>query len=254
MMTKLNKWIIGHQNLAFNLFCILEALAIIAAYYFLRGPIIAYIAIWFVLFLLNDKFVKSRVNTEINKAFLMRRNKCDPYPLYDIASYLVDNKILGWNLHVQMIANKCVALNEMGRYVESLEILKSISDDDLNAITDLAKATYCSNMMSTYIALDDIENAEIWLANTKTSFNTLRDITKLKLENALKMNTAEIFLLKGDFDCAEELLGEIKPPHLASELEFRRMRAKLNIHKNNLDDARSDLEYIVAKGNKLYIV
>lgn len=95
MMTKLNKWIIGHQNLAFNLFCILEALAIIAAYYFLRGPIIAYIAIWFVLFLLNDKFVKSRVNTEINKAFLMRRNKCDPYPLYDIASYLVDNKILG---------------------------------------------------------------------------------------------------------------------------------------------------------------
>lgn len=153
-----------------------------------------------------------------------------------------------------MIANKCVALNEMGRYVESLEILKSISDDDLNAITDLAKATYCSNMMSTYIALDDIENAEIWLANTKTSFNTLRDITKLKLENALKMNTAEIFLLKGDFDCAEELLGEIKPPHLASELEFRRMRAKLNIHKNNLDDARSDLEYIVAKGNKLYIV
>lgn len=253
-MTKLNKWVIGHQNLAFNLFCILEALAIIAAYYFLRGPIIAYIAISVVLFFLNDKFIKSRVNAEIDKAFSKSRNKCDPYPLYDISTYLVDHKILGWNLHVQMIMNKCAALNRMGRYGESLEILKSITDKDLNAITDLAKASYCNNMMSTYIYLNDIENAELWLAKTISSFNTLRDYKKLKLEFALKLNTAEIHLLKGNFDCVGELLGEVKPPSLASELDFRLLRAKYNIHRNNLYIAKSDLECIIANGNKLYIV
>lgn len=254
MITKINKWVMLHPNLAFNILCILEALAIIGTYFLIRGWIIVYIAVFIVLFLLNDKYVKSRMNVEVDKAFFLRREKCDPYPLYDIASYLVDHKILGWNLHVQMIMNKCVALNGMGRYAESLEILKSITDKDLNAITHLAKATYYNNMMSTYIYLNDVENAELWLANTNLEFDNLRNSKKLKLENALKMNTAEIYLLKGNYNRVGEIIGDIKPQHLASDLEFRLLRAKYNIHMDKLSEARSDLEYIVAKGNKLYIV
>jgi hypothetical protein len=254
MMTKLNKWVIKHPSLAFNILCVLESLAIIGTYFLFHGWIIVYIAVSIVLFLLNDKFVKSRVNVEIDKAFFLRREKCDPYHLYDISTYLVDNKILGWNLHVQMIMNKCVALNGMGKYEEALEILKSITDKDLNAVTDLAKATYCNNMMSTYIYLNDTRNAELWLANTGVAFNNLRSSKKLKLENALKMNTAEIHLLKGEYDRVGEIIGDIKPQHLASDLEFRLLRAKLNIHRKNLYIAKSDLEYVISKGNKLYIV
>ena len=254
MITKINKWVMLHPNLAFNILCILEALAIIGTYFHLLGWIIVYIAIFIVLFLLNDKYVKSRMNVEVDKAFFLRREKCDPYPLYDIASYLVDHKILGWNLHVQMIMNKCVALNGMGRYAESLEILKSITDKDLNAITHLAKATYYNNMMSTYIYLNDVENAELWLANTNLEFDNLRNSKKRILENTLKMNTAEICIRKGEYDRVRELLGEIKPDHLASELNFRLLRAKYNIHAEKSDIAKSDLEYIVAKGNKLHIV
>ena len=68
------------------------------------------------------------------------------------------------------------------------------------------------------------------------------------------MNTAEICIRKGEYDRVRELLGEIKPDHLASELDFRLMRAKYNIHAEKSDIAKSDLEYIVAKGNKLHIV
>ena len=251
-MTKLNKWVIKHPSLAFYTASIFELIALALPCFTFGWSILSYVIVGLWILFINKFSIASAAPYEINKAIKKLNRKCDPVPLYDISVFIAECEKNESHM-LLLLLNKCAALNSMGRYGESREILNTLTDK-MQTMTPRDKLTYCINMVDTHVKLGNTEEAETWLGKTLEIYNAQTDILKEKFTTSLDMNTAEFSLLKGDYDRVGELLGKIHMPEVQGDLEFRLLRAKYNIYTNNPMDAKPDLEYVVAKGNKLCIV
>ena len=252
-MTKLNKWVIRHPKLAFYTASIFELIALALPCFTFGWNILSYVIVGLWILFINKFSIASAAPAELNKAIKKLDSKCDPEPLYDITVFIAEH-IKVENGMQMLLANKCVALNAMGRYEESLEILNTLLIEKMQTMSPQSKMVYCLNIADTHTKLGNIEEAEIWFGKALEMYDTLSDGIKEKFRTSIDMNTAELCLLKGDYDRVGELISKIHMPDVRGDLEFRLLRAKLNIHRKNLYIAKSDLEYIVAKGNKLCIV
>ena len=251
-MTKLNKWVIRHPKLAFYTASIFELIALALPCFTFGWNILSYVIVGLWILFINKFSIASAAPHEINKAIKKLNRKCDPVPLYDISVFIAECEKNESHM-LLLLLNKCAALNSMGRYGESLEALSTLTDK-MQTMTPRDKLTYCINMVDTHVKLGNTEEAETWLGKTLEIYNAQTDILKEKFTTSLDMNTAEFSLLKGDYDRVGELISKIHMPDVRGDLEFRLLRAKYNIYTNNPMDAKPDLEYIVAKGNKLCIV
>ncbi|MBP3368780.1 MAG: hypothetical protein J6L71_05045 [Clostridia bacterium] len=253
MITKFNKWVIKHPGLAYNLFNITLLIALVVMVCTLSWPIEVYVVVGLIILFINRLMVASVRAREINKAIKKLNYKCDPEPLYDITSFLIEHARSENELQM-LLLNKSVALETMGEYEKACEILSGLIIDNMQSIPLQSKIIYHFNMLSIYIHLEDVEQAEIQYSKAMEIYDQLSKSLKGRVESDVNLTIAEFRFLKGDYEGAMELIDKIHLTDVRGDLAFRLLRARLNIHRNNLYIARSDLEYIVAKGNKLYIV
>lgn len=183
------------------------------------------------------------------KAIKELDENCDPYPLEAVYSRYI-NCTKKENLRLLYYIDLSVAYSGLGKYNEALNLLLSYNPEFVEKQHPRIKHLYYHNITSMYLNLKDAEKAEYYLNKTKQIRNTIKRIDY----DMSVLHQADLCLLKGDYKSCLELLNSyvIKSKRISVNMAHSAAQALIGL--GNTDEAKAQLNYVIANGNKLYVV
>ncbi len=198
--------------------------------------------------------VNNSVNYVLKKPLDELNNKCDPVPLLMETQELLNYKNTKVVRQV-LLMNYCVALSEIGELQKNYDILKSINIDELSATLPIHKLVYYHNLSNACDSIGDAAQADIWYEKMMQIYNGMPE-NKFKKQVVPVVNqaTAVAWYRKGDFNQALNILKCVQPNNLRQRISMSMLCAKIFIKLNDFDTARANLQFVIANGNKLFLV
>lgn len=198
--------------------------------------------------------VNNSVNYVLKKPLDELNNKCDPLPLLMESQVLLNyknTKVVGQVL----LMNYSVALSEIGELQKNYDILKSINIDELSATLPIHKLVYYHNLSDACDSIGDAVQADIWYQKMMQIYNSMPD-NKFKKQAVPVVNqaTAVAWYRRGDFNQALNVLKCVQPNDLRQRVSMAMLCAQIFIKLNDFDTAKANLQFVVANGNKLFLV
>ncbi len=254
MSEKFARFCLKHKVLGRIIAFLMYAIPFTVIFYVFGAGVSAYVIAYCVIAVVTI-FMTSAVPAVLTTpALKMLTDKCDPYPLLEACDEILQyvklpNEILTATL------NRCVALAFIGRHQENYDILKSIAIDSYNGLPATIKYTYYNNLADAALTLDDIETAEFAFAKSKECHSAIKN-KKLYAQYADANNFLQVvFCIKrGEFESALALLKGVDTASVSRSVNVAYLYAKINIGLGKLERAKTDLEYVIATGNKLCCV
>lgn len=181
-------------------------------------------------------------------------DKCDPYPLLE-ASEEVLKYAKNPNEKLTATLNRCAALSHIGRHQENLDCLRAIAIDSYNGLPASVRFVYYHNLSDAALTLGDRETAVRAFEKSKECLAAIKN-KKLRAQYADSQNfmQLELYIDGGENESALELIKNIDTSTVARSVTVAYLSAKINIALGRADRAKTDLEYVIATGNKLYCV
>lgn len=220
-------------------------------FYIFNASVGVYIAV-FAFIAVITSLMMSTVPAVLTVPALKRLNdECDPYPLLETSE-----EILKYvkKSHEQLTAtlNRCSALSHIGRHQENLDCLKAIAIDSYNGLPATLRYVYYHNLADALLTSGDKEAAEWAFEKSKECFAAVKN-KKLITQFADSMNfmQVELCIENGENERALELIKGVDTTTVARSVTVAYLSAKINIGLGLTDRAKTDLEYVIATGNKL---
>lgn len=206
------------------------------------------------LLLLNYFFVNSCHTALLKQPIKANDENCDPYPLLFETEKLLSYKNSPINQQIFLIL-KCVALHNIGEYSKTFDILSSINIDKFAGMLPVNKVSYYNNLSDICMVLGKNEQANIWYIKMAQMYSDIKDSkSKKMLEPMMQAATASNIFRMGDYKQVVDLLSSIKCPNTVSAVSNAMLCAQAYLKLDAKEQAKEKLEFVIEKGNKLYIV
>ncbi len=213
-----------------------------------------YMGTYFIIVFLSLLLVSSAAMALTISAVKKLNDECDPFPLLETSDKILA-RTKNTNEIISARINRCVAILNMGEYEKYLEDMLDIAIESHLGILPQTKFVYYNNLSTAYIALGDTEKARIWLEKSGEFLPVIKNKKILEsCKDSYRFTTSELLILEGKPEEASELLKTVENNSRARSVHLALASAKVNILYGNTERAKSDLEYVIATGNKLYAV
>ncbi|MGN0488811.1 MAG: hypothetical protein ACI4HO_06080 [Ruminococcus sp.] len=191
----------------------------------------------------------SYVNRPMIKATKAFNDECDPYPLLKVTEeYLTFAKP---NLNItNLVLNRSATLSGIDRDEEALQILLDYNIEIKKNISLTEKLYYYNNLSALYLSLGDLDNGIKYMELTKQIISSMK---KVKLNN-IPCLEAECCLLTKNYQGALNCLNSQLISCKRQSVSMAFLAAKALIGLNNIEEAKKQLNYVIANGNKLAVV
>lgn len=178
--------------------------------------------------------------------------ECDPAPLLNETGEHLRHVRSGIS-HQPLLLNHAVALSYTGDYEKALEILSTLDIEKYRIISPyygFLKVIYYNNLSDVYDELGDLENASLY--HEKTMLAAKKNGV-LKSKEMILARASE-HLRKSEPEKALEALECFKGRTPLDSVCSAMVYAKAYIALKETDQAKEKLNFIIEKGNKLYMV
>jgi len=216
--------------------------------------------IWLVI-LLNLVLIFCTYATVDNAPLYLLKNSiaeldhnCNPVPLGLELEKLLTYK----NSEVtqqSLLMNYTLALDCIGNYEKSYEILSSINIDKSAKTLPGNKIVYYNNRMEQCMHLEKYEEACVWYLKASQMY---ADMKKSKhkeiLKNTVQEAEAVYYFCKKEYEKAAHILDASVPRCLRAKVEDAYLYAKICLALGDEDKAREKLTFVIQNGNKLHYV
>ncbi|MCL1927008.1 MAG: hypothetical protein FWF95_07745 [Syntrophorhabdaceae bacterium] len=199
-------------------------------------------------------YINIVVSREINKAVKILDDKCDPEEFLDIINEfepVIDNK----KMKAMLLVNKTAGLLSLGKHGEGIKLLESIDTSKLNAPFEIV---YYNNFAGVCIKIKEFEKAKINLDKVESLLiqNKIDGKIKKKLENIYKINKVFWNMCNKKFDGCMETLNEIlaEADFMRAEIEIKFALGFYYMNNGDMAKAKECFAFVIANGNKLYVV
>ena len=150
--------------------------------------------------------------------------------------------------------NHACALRNIGRYLQSFEILKSIDPSHVSK-PPANKFVYYNNLADTCYLIGEIEEAIESHKKAKEAYSSLPDKAKVSLPDNVFVNLdAQKEFSRGNYQAVLDILAPANEKKLVHKIDNAVLRAKAHVALGHFDDARRELSFVIESGNKLYAV
>ena len=247
-------WMAKHRLLAI----ILGSLFLCAVYTGIMMDIGA--SFWFIV--LADLFLIFITCTTVDNApfYLLKQsreeldNNCNPIPLKMELEKLLAYK----NSEVTqqgLLIEYAMALNFMGSYEKSYEILSSINIDKSSKTLPGNKIVYYNNRMEQCMLLEKYEEACIWYLKASQMYADMKESKHKKiLENTIQEAEAVYYFCKKEYEKAAHILDASVSRCLRNKVEDAYLYAKIYVALGDKVNAREKLTFVIQNGNNLHCV
>ncbi len=251
----MSRWFSNHRRIISFISYILLLVLVFLISFFSEFNVVWWIVIGIGFSFIMLNFLNFFTLLEFKRAGKYLDDECDPDKYSQIINDIYDhNKIKVFR--VTLLTHKAMALCSIGKYEENLELLKSI-DIDQYPIQIEIKILYYNNLADAYIRVGEIGKGAVILSKANEMIDRARFNEKRKnlLKNCLESNSIDVLINENKLDEAEKLiLGKMKiflnNRHL---VELKNSLATLYLKQGRIDDAKDCLDFVVNKGNKLFI-
>lgn len=248
------RWMFHHQKLAMIGFSVFLCGSYTALLWFFHAPVWLTVVTNLLLIFITYCTVSSSALKLLKYADEALQNQCDPYLLLKETEELLP-KIKSDPLKQVVLIDYSAALSFIGEYQKAYDVLKEINIDKYASTSAAIKAVYYHNLASLCTELNDFETANLWYQKSEQLYVDLTNPKqKSQLDQTMRLGKVEDCIRKNEYDQAWNLLEEHKPK---SKLEFVNhafLAAKVLIAKGNREQARKQLQIVIANGNKTYSV
>jgi tetratricopeptide (TPR) repeat protein len=218
---------------------------------------VSFISIYFIdllIWFLVGRFL-AVAPANLTRAPLEQLNQhCDPYPFLEEMERQLTWNLTGWQHQIIQI-DYAVALRETGQYHKAAELLESINIDKFPGMTPNFKYIYYHNLADILYLLNRREEARIWY---KKSLQIYDDIPNVKAKQPIiythDMMAIEVLHYEGEYAEALQKVARINCPTPRNLLDAALLAAKCHLALEEPEKAREKLQYVIDKGNRLYIV
>ena len=201
--------------------------------------------------ILSVNLIATRISLPaINKL----QNECDPYPLLAASDDILKHATADTDRVIATI-NRCLALTYLGADEKSLNELSELNIESRKRIIPMHKFVYYNNLASAYITLGDAATAKKYYEKSREFVSAIKNKkNKAHCEEVSNYTYAEILIVEGEYKKSQELLSRIDATTKLRSVTLALASAKINIGLGLTDRAKTDLEYVIATGNKLCCV
>ncbi len=187
-------------------------------------------------------------------AFKKLNDECDPYPLLAASNEILKHATADSDRVVATI-NRCVALTYLGEDEKSFDELSGLDIESRKRIIPQNKLVYYNNLASAYIVSGDVATAKKWHEKSREFISEIKNKkNRAHYEDTLNYTFAELLIAEGEYEKAKKLLASVDSTTKMRSVTLAMASAKINIGLGRIDRAKTDLEYVIATGNKLCCV
>jgi tetratricopeptide (TPR) repeat protein len=201
-------------------------------------------------------FVNSFSLKELKRAIRILDDECDPEKFLEIVNEILAHNI-SKHFKVVLLINRSVALSHLGKYEESMELLKSI-DIDKFPIHPLTKLLYYDNLAGAYFQAGESEKGKTLLEKTEQILLGAMVDRKVKESHMqrINLNKTEIMINENRLDeAAKILLDNLQTNrHKMSTVNINYTLAEIFLKQGKTADAKKHLNFVIENGNKLIMV
>lgn len=218
------------------------------------------VPLWAVVFI--DLFVIFVVNVHVYTSYDRLQKKplkalfedCDPYPLLQETGEQLTYDLSG-SIEQTVTINHCVALREVGRYQDALEVLENLNIDRYAGTILTVKVTYYNNLADLLTLTGRCSEAEIWYQKAVQIYQDMPDNRlKQQLRPVVEAMAADAWFRRGDYEKAIECSNALYPPQAANQVNQAMLIARCYLALGRPEEARKPLEFVIARGNQLHAV
>jgi tetratricopeptide (TPR) repeat protein len=221
------------------------------------GDVVLLVLIPLVIFLFARLYVIQRRFLKVNELLF---DQCDPEAYLEATRQLLSQaEKRGQTVNIQALRiNVNAGLQAAGRYQEALASMPDASQFKNNRIGRMLRVVFHHNNFEAFVALGNLEQAEMALAWLNDALPALKGSSKQTERSRLmaRMDEALLAMARGRFDGAEAVFQEAidkaqnNYQRVSSVLELGRIHA----HFGRAEQAREAFGYVIAHGNKLFAV
>ena len=250
----MRRFIIKNYRWIMNLMMILITLPVI--FLLIRGTFLINTAITIIVL---EVFIFTGISSFV-KQLLMNRTlnilftECDPYRFVDEAEMFLnsgENKAMKLNF----LNWKLIGLRNCNNADEAEKVQKEMESKFNDKMPKGLKATFALSFASHYIFKSEISQAEEWIKKVEelTKDKSFKPHETKRISKAIQMNRCQINIMMSKFEgCEEKLKETIKfETRKSSLIATRCLLGKLYYKQKRFDEAKTELDFVVANGNKL---
>ena len=205
----------------------------------------------FVMSVISSMFVNSCAKYLLLKAGKVLSEQCDPFALLketeDQLSYSLSKKY-----NQILLIDHCVSLRYIGEYEKVFAQLKAINIDRYKKTSPVIKLIYYINLTDIHLCLNEIADAEMFQSKSLQLLQAIKnDKIKTIYLKTVNLNAAEILYFKQEYDGAADILSKVYCESLSTKVSKALLFAKIYIAQDKINEARSELQFVVENGNKM---
>lgn len=254
MKYRILRWITEHESLSMLLlalpFCALFSCVLALQ----RAEWLSYLVLNALLLLISSIFVSIARSLCLNSTVHHFHALCDPEPTMReaerqlaIAKDDVYRKLLLINYYTMQSA--------LGLYEKARDGLNTVNLDQSPAIPPYLKFVYYNNLSSVYDNLGQNEDAERHYQTAAHFYRTLKPKYQKACRISMDLLHAQAYIRnRTDLDRALQLLDQMSATNENQRVGRAFTRAQVYLLQNRIDEARADLDFVIAHGNKLALV
>ena len=252
-MEKFNRWAAKHAWAAIAIGCVccfaaLSGLAIAQVFpkALITPCLVLFAVIWGV-------WVLTRANALLRPSLQKLNTRLDPYPMLEETKTQLDYP--GYkHFVVARQMNYALALHFTGQHDSAYEQLASIPIESLPRAQALLKATYYNNLMAVCLAQDYFAEAETAYENMLRHFGGIKSNTqKASMTYTVETKRAQLHFCRREYEQAIALVDK-EPINPLLQVGNAFFRARIYLAMGDVENAETELEYVVQHGNRLYYV
>lgn len=178
---------------------------------------------------------------------------CDPYPLLDETTIQL-TYVKNAGERATLTVNQAAALIELGQADKALTLLSAITLADL---PPLPPAWLAYNVNTATAALDtgDVARAQFLYEQSCSLPERVKEAKqRAAMADNLRLLSAELLLARGDAAAALPVVNAVTDAGLRTQVSKAWLYARIALTMDDRDTARQNLAYVLAHGNRLYVV
>ena len=252
-MKRINRWIAKHAWFVYLLLSITICFGIFSFVYDFLGFVIG--CLWvFACSLIIVRFVFSRRNVLMKEPLAVLLNQCDPYPWLEEVQRQ-RNYPGNYNLKFQRCVYEAMALRETGEYEQAYDLLRPLQKTALSKAHPTSQTMYCAEIYYLASKLGKMSELEDWHTKVVDAYEKLELISHRKqLALSMAAHMVRYYMVRQEYDAFIQELEAIPVRTLREQVVYAMNMACYYVAVDELENAKKELDFVIANGNKLYIV
>lgn len=250
MKDRFLRWITEHEKLLYFIGLLACALCTWSLYRCNVAPFGILLAD--LILLLIPPFVIAGLRSgALNKAVLRYQKECDPeILLHECARQIPTMKASEYkNL---LLLNYYTAQHMLGEHQKALDGLLSLDLGRSKKRPTGTNFAYCNNLSDVYDLLGQVESANHWYREAAEIYRALSKPEQVAYHSTMILLEAQNCIRnRTDLDRALQSINALPESQGAQGISRAITRAQVYLLQNRIDEARADLDFVIAHGNKL---